>query len=164
MTGSITEPRPDSPGGPVLRRLVDILPPPAPVPPPPESAAPPAPDPTAPAQVERMLRAVVEILGGMRPARQLATVLRPDLLDYLVSLRAATGPLQPRVRKVFARHQGGGTLEAVVLVTLRTGVRALAARFEMQPGTGDGIRWRCTALQLRLTSGDIRARRRSRRM
>ncbi|HEX2301196.1 MAG TPA: hypothetical protein VHH34_22275, partial [Pseudonocardiaceae bacterium] len=73
MTGSVAEPCPDSPGGgPVLRRLVDILPPPDPAPPPPETAARPGPDPTAPAQVERLLRAAVEILGGRRQARQLA--------------------------------------------------------------------------------------------
>lgn len=164
MTRSVAEPCPDSPAGPVLRRLVDILPPPEPAPPPPETAARPGPDPTAPAQVERTLRAAVEILGGMRPARQLAAVLRPDLLDYLVSLQAAAGPLQPRVRKVLARMQGAGTLEAVAVVTLRTGVRAMAARFERQPDAGDGSRWRCTALQLRLTSGDVTARRRARRV
>jgi len=39
-------------------------------------------------------------------------------------------------------------------VTLSTGVRALAARFEKH-----GDRWQCTALQLRLTIGDLKARR-----
>lgn len=108
-----------------------------------------------------MLRAAVEILGGRRPARQLAGILRPDLLSYLVSLQTAAGPLQPRMRKVLARHQGPGTLEAVALVTLSTGVRALAARFDEHTDAG-GSRWRCTALQLRLTAGDIAARRRLR--
>ncbi|HEX2297022.1 MAG TPA: Rv3235 family protein [Pseudonocardiaceae bacterium] len=162
MTGSIAEPRPHSPSGPVLRRLADILPQPCP------AAAPqPAPvaervaDPTAPVQVDRMLRAAVEILGGRRPARQLAGILRPELLNHLVSLQAIAGPLQPRVRKVLARPQGPDTLEAVALVTLRTGVRALAARFEKHVDAG-GSRWRCTALQLGLTAGDVAARRRLR--
>lgn len=166
MTGSITEPCcPHLPSRPVLRRLADILPtPPAAVPqaatavPP---ASPPAPDPTAPAQVERVLRAVVEILGGRRPARQLSAVLRPDLLAHLVTLQAVARHLQPRVHKVFARQQGAGTLEAVVLVTVRTGVRALAARFE-RPPNGTDTRWRCTALQLRLTAGDLAVRHRGR--
>ncbi len=118
-------------------------------------------DPAAPVQVERLLRAAVEILGGRRPARQLSAVLRPDLLTYLVSLQAAAGPLQPRVRKVLTSQQGAGTLEAVALVTLSTGVRALAARFEEHRDDGSS-RWRCTALQLRLTTGDVAARRQRR--
>jgi len=111
-------------------------------------------------QVERMMRAAVEIIGGRRPARQLSAVLRPELLTYLVALQATAGHLQPRVHKVFARQPGTGALEAVALVSLRTGVRALAARFE--PPRGDaGTPWRCTALQLRLTPGDMAVRRRS---
>ncbi|HEY2766090.1 MAG TPA: Rv3235 family protein [Pseudonocardiaceae bacterium] len=165
MTGSITEPRPQLPSGPVLRRLADILPtPPAAVSealPAVSAAVPPAPDPTAPIQVERVLRAAVEIVGGRRPARQLSAVLRPDLLAHLVTLQAMAGHLQPRLHKVLARRLGTGTLEAVALVTVRTGVRALAARFE-RPPDGTDTRWRCTALQLRLTAGDLAARRRGR--
>ena len=108
-----------------------------------------------------MLRAAVEILGGRRPARQLAGILGPELLNHLVSLQTVAGPLQPRVRKVLAQQQGSGALEAVALVTLRTGVRALAARFEEHVDAG-GSRWRCTALQLRLTAGDLAVRRRLR--
>jgi hypothetical protein len=165
VTRSITEPRPHLPSGPVLRRLADILPtPPAavsetlPAAPP---AVPLAPDPTAPMQVERVLRAAVEIVGGRRPARQLSAVLPPELLAHLVTLQTVAGHLQPRVHKVLARQLGAGTLEAVALVTVRTGVRALAARFERPPG-GTDTRWRCTALQLRLTAGDLAARHRGR--
>ncbi|HEY2723763.1 MAG TPA: Rv3235 family protein [Pseudonocardiaceae bacterium] len=161
MTRSIAEPRPHPPQHrPVLRRLSEILPPPQPPehPPPPPTTAPPQADPSAPAQVARVLHATVELLGGRRPAAQLAAVLRPDLLAYLVAQHRMTGRLQPRVRKVLTRQQSAATLEAVVLVTLTTGVRALAARFE-RPADGDG-RWRCTALQLRLTTGDLIANRR----
>lgn len=161
MTGSITEPRPELPHRPVLRRLADILPPPAPfVPAPPPAAVPPA-DPAVSVQVERVLRVVVEILGGRRPARQLATVLRPDVLTNLVTLQAVAGGLAPRMGKVIARHQGPGTLEAVALVHLSTGVRALAARFE-EHIDDKGSRWLCTALQLRFTIGDMAVRRRCR--
>jgi hypothetical protein len=158
LTTSIAEPCPHLP---VLRRLVDLLPPPMPsasqaVP---ATVAPtPAANPAASALAERVLRAAVEILGGRRPVRQLAPVLSPDLLAYLATLHAVAGHLQPRVHKVFARQQAAGVLEAVAVVTLNTGVRALAARFEEHVDAG-GRRWRCTALQLRLTAGDMAIRR-----
>ena len=112
--------------------------------------------------MERLLRVAVEVLGGRRPARQLAAILRPDLLTYLVSLQVVVGPLQPRVRRVITRPQGAEVLEAVAVVALSTGVRALAARFEEQRDA-ERSRWRCTALQLRLTSGDLAVRRRQSR-
>jgi hypothetical protein len=148
LTTSIAEPRPHLP---VLRRLVDILPAasPATVTLPP-ATAPPATDPAASVLAQRVLRAAVEILGGRRPARQLSAVLGPDLLAYLMSLQVTAGHLEPRVGKVLAQQHPGGILEAVALVTLNTGVRALAARFEKH-----GDRWQCTALQLRLTAGDL---------
>ncbi|MGH3828802.1 MAG: Rv3235 family protein [Pseudonocardiaceae bacterium] len=169
MTASIAEPCPEQPPSqmatqtatpaarrPVLRRLVDILPA-TPVvttepSPGPLLTVPVTPDPAAAALAERVLRAAVEILHGRRPARQLAAVLRPELLSYLVLLKAAAGHLEPRVHKVLAQQHSGDALEAVALVTLNTGVRALAARFDKHGG-----QWRCTALQLRLTPGDIRA-------
>ena len=153
MTASIAEPYPQLPQRPVLRRLVDVLPraTPATVTLPPATALPAA-DPAAAVLADRVLRAAVEILGGRRPARQLSAVLGPDLLTYLVSLQMTAGHLKPRVRKVLAQHHAGGALEAVALVTLTTGVRALAARFDKH-----GNRWQCTALQLRLTTGDFKA-------
>ena len=156
MTTSIAEPRPRLPHRPVLRRLVDILPvaAPATLEPPPATTLP-AVDPAAPILAERVLRAAVEILGGRRRAHQLAAVLRPDLQTYLGSLQVATEHLQPRVRKVLIQQPAASAVEAVALVTLSTGVRALAARFDKQL---DG-RWQCTALQLRLTNGDLATRR-----
>lgn len=165
MTTSIAEPHSQLSHRPVLRRLVDILPPaapatprPAPATPQPPTATVPAANPAASVQAERVLRAVVEILGDRRPARQLSAVLGPELLTYLATLKAVAGHLEPRVRKVFARQQADGVLEAVALVTLNTGVRALAARFEEHTDEG-GRRWQCTALQLRLTTGDVATRR-----
>lgn len=151
------------PQRPMLRRLVDIVPAPAPtvtplvpdVEPAPDF---PAPDPTAPLLAERVLRAAVEVLGHRRPARQLAGLLRPALLSYLLSVQRATGHLDPRVRKVLCSQHTAGAVEAVALLTLRTGVRALAARFEKRLD-GEHCRWQCTALQLRLTPGDLVARR-----
>ncbi|MGH3771613.1 MAG: Rv3235 family protein [Pseudonocardiaceae bacterium] len=163
MTASIAEPYPELPPQtapqivhrPVLRRLVDILPATPAAPPEPPLTTLPVPDPAAAVLAERVLRAAVEILSGRRPAQQLSAVLGPDLLTYLVSLQGAVGHLEPRVRRVLAAQHAANALEAVALVTLSTGVRALAARFDKQ-----GDRWRCTALELRLTTGDRRARRR----
>ncbi|MBV8542567.1 MAG: hypothetical protein JO364_12115 [Pseudonocardiales bacterium] len=168
MTASIAEPCPEPPRHtvpqtaqpqtahrPVLRRLVDILAAaPATTPEPPPTALAVS-DPAASVLAERVLRAAVEILSGRRPAQQLSAVLRPDLLTYLVSLQVAAGHLEPRVRRVLAQQHAADALEAVALVTLSTGVRALAARFDKH-----GSRWWCTALQLRLTTGDLRAPRR----
>ncbi|MGH3719568.1 MAG: Rv3235 family protein [Pseudonocardiaceae bacterium] len=163
MTASIAEPCPELPPQkaqqtaqrPILRRLADILPAaPAATPEPPPTTLP-VPDPAASVLAERVLRAAVEILSGRRPAQQLSAVLGPDLLTYLVSLQVAAGHLEPRVHRVLAQQHTADALEAVALVTLSTGVRALAARFEKH-----GNRWRCTALQLRLTTGDLRSRRR----
>jgi len=162
LTTSIAEPRLQLSHRPVLRRLADLLPSPAPTtattPPPSPTVTLPAENPAASVLAERVLRAAVEILGDRRPARQLSAVLGPELLSYLVTLKAVAGHLEPRVRKVFARQQADGALEAVALVTLNTGVRALAARFE-EHADGGGRRWRCTALQLRLTAGDVATRR-----
>jgi hypothetical protein len=137
---------------------VDILPAAAPTTPEPPPTALLPPDPAASVLAERVLRAAVEILGGRRPAQQLSAVLRPDLLTYLVSLQAAAGHLEPRIRKVLAQQYAAGTLEAVALVTLNTGVRALAARFEKHLDDHNS-RWQCTVLQLRLTAGDLATRR-----
>lgn len=157
MTGSIAEPRPCPSQRPVLRRLVDILPAQEPAPPEPPQLATSAPatvDPAASMQVERLLRAAVEILSGQRPARQLSAVLHPEVLTHLTALQEVMGHLKPRVRKVLIRSQTPRVLEAVAVVALTTGVRALAARFEEHLGEGRS-RWRCTALQLRLTAGDL---------
>jgi hypothetical protein len=156
LTTSIAEPYPPLLQRPVLRRLVDILPAavaPATVAPALLTALP-APDPAASVLAQRVLRAAVEILGGRRPARQLSAVLCPDLLAYLVSLKAAAEHLQPRMRKVLVEQHTCGALEVVALVTLNTGVRALAARFDKHDS-----RWQCTALQLQLTTGDLATRR-----
>jgi hypothetical protein len=142
----------------VLRRLIDILPAVAPV----TSETPPvttlpAPDPAASILAERVLRAAVEALGGRRPVHQLSAMLQPEAMTCLVALREKARHLTPRVHKVLVHPQPSGVLEAVAVVILHTGVRALAARFEEHVHEG-GRRWQCTALQLRLTAGDVAAR------
>ncbi len=163
MTSSIVETYPDAvalegarPRRPVLRPLAEVLPClVAPVTAPaPTLPAPPPPDPQAPAMAERVLRCAVEIVGGRRPAHQLTAVLHPALLGYLTELRGAAGHLRPRVHTVHSQQPTPGVLEAAAVVVLRTGVRALHARFERPPGTPNA-RWRCTVLHVALTRGDL---------
>ncbi len=162
MTTSIAETPQQPSRRPVLRRLADILPAEVPVRcDPPRLTAAPTVDPAASILAERVLRAMVEILGGRRSARQLSTVLCPDVLAQFTALRQVAGHLKPRVHKVLVHPQPSGVLEGIAVVILTTGVRAMAARFETQPHD-DGHRWRCTALQLRLTAGDLAAHQRCR--
>lgn len=155
MTTIIAEPRPHQGRQPVLRRLIDILPTAAPLTsePPPVTALP-VPETAAFVLAERVLRAAVETLGGRRPAHQLSAMLRTEVLTQLIALQEKAGHLTPRVHKVLVHPQAPGVLEAVAVLTLRTGVRAMAARFEEHVHDG-GRRWQCTALQLRLTAGDL---------
>ena len=166
MTSSIVGTYPDAapledarPRRPVLRPLTEVLPGlVAPAPPDPQAPAPappaPPPDPHAHAMAERVLRCAVEIVGGRRPAHQLTAVLHPVLLDYLTGLHGAAGHLRPRVHTVHSQQPAPGVLEAAAVVVLRTGVRALHARFERPPGT-PSARWRCTVLHVALTRGDV---------
>ncbi len=162
MTSSIVETYPDAatlegtrPRRPVLRPLAEVLPDlVAPVTAPvPALPAPPPPDPRAHVMAERVLRCAVEIVGGRRPAHQLAPVLCPALLDYLAALHGAAGHLRPRVRTVHTQQPTPGVLEAAAVVVLSTGVRALSARFERP--SGPDARWRCTVLHIALTRGDL---------
>lgn len=169
MTRSIAEPTaPATPARPVLRRLAEVLA--AQVDGAADAvngAAGPEPaslhriDPTAPAMADRVLRAATEIVCGRRAAEQLAAVLRPDQIRYLIGLRGAAGPLRPHIQSVHSQQPALGVLEATGIVVLRTGVRALSARFEVHIVTG-GARWQCTALHLPLTRGDVIAARRLR--
>ncbi len=118
-------------------------------------------DPVAPAMADRVLRAATEIMCGRRAAEQLATVLRPEQLSYLIGLRSAARQLRPHIQSVHSQQPAPGVLEATGVVVLRTGVRALSARFEVHVMTG-GVGWQCTALHLPLTRGDITAAQRLR--
>lgn len=158
MTTSIAESRPQQTHRPVLRRLIDILPTAVPIScEPPLVTTLPTADPAAAVLAERVLRAMVEALHGRRPTHQLSGMLCPDVLDHVIALKKMTGHLKPQVHKVLTHPQAPGVLEAVAVVTLSTGVRALAARFEEHTDNGQR-RWRCTALQLRLTAGDMATR------
>ncbi len=155
MTSTTTAAPVDAPPPrrPVLRPLADVLPGrTAPVEPAwPDPTPPPPPDPRVQAMAERVLRGAVEIVGGLRPPRQLAAVLHPALVEYLIDLRGAH--LAPRLRSVRAQQPVRGVVEAVAVIQLRTGVRSVCARFECAPGS---TRWWCTALHVTLMQRDVR--------
>lgn len=147
--------------GPVLRPLTDILPVVAETGPADRSVRQPGtPDPRGPALAEAVLRAAVEFIAGQRSARQLSPMLAPPVMSYLSGLRGAAGPLRPRLRGASCQQPAPGALEANGLVLLRTGTRAVFARFEL---TGpDRAHWTCQNLHLPLTRGDLNVARRAR--
>lgn len=147
-------------GRPFLRRLVEVLPPPAVDPP--ALRPPPAHrgDPDAARAADRVLRVAVEVVAGRRPVSQLEPVLAPSVRSRLRWLHRTAGHLRVRVLTVRCQQPTPGVLEAVAVVETCNGARALAARFQqVVDGTGD--RWACTALDLKLTAGDQCARRRA---
>lgn len=143
---------------PVLRRLVEVLPPPAvdavAVPPP----APHRGDPAAARSADRVLRVAVEVVAGHRPAGQLEAVLAPSVRSRLRWLRRSAGHLRARVLSVRCQQCVPGVLEAVAVVATTAGVRALVARFEQVVDDG-GSRWMCTVLDLKLTPRDYATQR-----
>lgn len=148
----------EPPSGPVLRPLAEVLP--AAVEPEPTGERPDGaqqPDSRGPALAESVLRAAVEFIAGHRPARQLATILAPHVMTHLTGLRSAAGALRPRVQVVRSQQPVPGAVEATAVVRLRTGTRAVSARFELREQ-----HWRCVALHLPLTRGDLVAARRAR--
>jgi hypothetical protein len=96
----------------------------------------------------RFVQAVVEVLGGDRPASQLVRWTSTGVYDEVASRVVATGsggqaPARPVVRSVHVTEPADGVAEVAALV--RRGVRctAVAIRFEGMDG-----RWQCTALEL----------------
>lgn len=103
----------------------------------------------------RFAQAVVEIVGGDRPASQLVRWTSPtvyvDLQRRALLVARAGGhqpgqgrvqPVRPRVLSVRSCLVDDGTVESSVHVTYGERSRAVAARFERRAG-----RWVCTALE-----------------
>jgi len=99
-----------------------------------------------------MVQAVVEVLGGIRPASQLARWLAADVYNA-ISRRAALATRMRRgalpssraaiVRGVRVCLPADGIVEGSAVVIEQNRVRAVAVRLEGMDG-----RWRCTALQI----------------
>lgn len=105
--------------------------------------------------VRRFAQAVVEIVGGDRPASQLLRWTDKSVYvdlhrrAFLVARagghvpgQARVQPVSPRVRSVHTCFLEADVVEASAHVQYGGRSRALAARFELRDG-----RWLCTALQ-----------------
>ncbi|AEE46591.1 Rv3235 family protein [Cellulomonas fimi] len=99
----------------------------------------------------RLALATVEVLGGHRPAGQLARWLTPGVLDALQVRAAITQRVHgarptarsPQLRRVRACAVDPHTLEACAVVDDGPVVRAVAVRLETHRGT-----WRATVLEI----------------
>lgn len=99
----------------------------------------------------RLALATVEVLGGHRPAGQLARWLTPGVLDALQVRAGITQRVHgarptsrsPQLRRVRACAVDPHTLEACAVVDDGPVVRAVAVRLETHRGT-----WRATVLEI----------------
>jgi len=102
----------------------------------------------------RFMQALVEVLSGERPARQMAAWMAPDVYEQLssrlsaharVPLRARNGH-GARIVSVHVAMVHDGAAEVAGRMVHRGRSRALAVRLELQTThRGDKV-WRCTAL------------------
>lgn len=90
-----------------------------------------------------VVRRLLEVLDGRRPARQLGTVLVPRVLSKLEATPRTTTGGGLRLRTVHVCLPGPATIEACAVVQAGRRCRAFALRLE-QTGTS----WKCTALHI----------------
>lgn len=101
----------------------------------------------------RFMQALVEVLSGERPARQMAAWMAPDVYEQLSSrlAAAARAPRRPggrgaRIVSVHVAMVHDGAAEIAGRMVHRGRSRAVAVRLELQTThRGDQV-WRCTAL------------------
>jgi hypothetical protein len=110
---------------------------------------------TADAWPRQMAVAIVEILAGLRPDRQLVPLttdrVRARIRGMAPFLRSDR---RPRIARIVASRPAGGVVEMTVVVDLGPRSRALAMRFEhaagrqATPGRPERpARWLCTAIE-----------------
>lgn len=102
----------------------------------------------------RFMQALVEVLSGERPARQMAAWMAPDVYEQLnnrlmAHARAPRRPNAARGAKIVSVHVAmvhSGAAEIAGRMVHRGRSRAIAVRLELQTThRGDQV-WRCTAL------------------
>lgn len=102
----------------------------------------------------RFMQALVEVLGGVRPARQMAAWMAPDVYAQLTSrlavharvpLRARSGS-GPRIVSVHVAMVHDEAAEIAGRMVHRGRSRAIAVRLELQTTHRGEKVWRCTAL------------------
>jgi hypothetical protein len=97
----------------------------------------------------RIVQAIVEVLGGIRPASQLVRWTTAEVFDEISGLVLGSGPpgedAPPRgvVRSVHVTEPADGVAEVCALVRRGSRSTAVALRLEGMDG-----RWQCTALEL----------------
>ena len=107
------------------------------------------------APVARLVQALVEVLGGERPVRQLSALLTHDVQEQLstrLSAAARTRPGRTRARSarlasVHLACVAPGVLEVCGRLEHRDRSRALAVRLELRDHPRSGQVWTCTALE-----------------
>jgi hypothetical protein len=93
--------------------------------------------------VARLLRLVLEVIDGRRPAAQLDGVVAPSVLRYLRAACVA-GPVRvSRLGSLRVCRPTEQAAEAAAVVEVDQRVRAVAARFEHQQAG-----WRCVAFRI----------------
>jgi uncharacterized protein DUF6459 len=101
----------------------------------------------ATALVTTIVRALLEVLEGRRPPRQLAPALGPEVLDRLETLMSLGGRRVGhdglRLYKVRVCLPHRSAIEGCAVVRAGRRFRALAIRLEF-----DSTRWKCTALRV----------------
>lgn len=103
--------------------------------------------PSARAWAARVVQAIVEVLGGVRPVGQLVRWTTTEVYDEIAGL-VVPGPrpcAPPRavVRSVHVAEPADGVAEVCALV--RRGARSTAVALRLEGRDG---RWQCTALEL----------------
>lgn len=102
----------------------------------------------------RFMQALVEVLSGGRPARQMAAWMAPDVYAQLttrltaharVPLRSRSGS-GPRIVSVHVAMVHDEAAEIAGRMVHRGRSRAIAVRLELQTTHRGGKVWRCTAL------------------
>lgn len=95
-------------------------------------------------QVAHVLRSVLEVIDGRRPAAQLGGTATPSACRYVRAARLNRAPGRvSRLMSVRVFLPADGAAEATAVVAMDGRVRAVAARFEQN---GEG--WRCTTLHI----------------
>jgi hypothetical protein len=106
------------------------------------------------ARSARFMQAVVEVLSGERPVRQMAAWMAPDVYAQLTSRLAAHARVPLRSRsgrgaRIVSVHVAMVSDEAAEIagrMVHRGRSRAIAVRLELQTTPRGGQVWRCTAL------------------
>lgn len=101
-------------------------------------------------QAARFAQALVEVLSGGRPLRQVATWMAPDVYDQLQRrLTAGSGrgsATRARLASVHTALVEPGVLEVAARMVHAQRSRALAVRLEHHTDRRGVRQWRCTAL------------------